>query len=278
MYYYIYDQFLSSKKYDKILAQIESKITDLGIKDRILKISILKSIPELVRDALRKGASTIVVVGNDSIVNSIINLIAGRDVLLGIVPIDGPASTHGGELKRGGGKNFIANFLGIKNPLEACEIISARKIETLNLGEINNNYFISSVKVFDSYLKVTCDKRYSITPLDSDHFVSIYNFLANLDLEDINFTASKKFFNPQDNFLEVVVEPKDKKALKNLFKSVKKGKKPDSIIRVKKAHISSLSEKPGSVIVDNFKVFKTPLDIKISDKKLDVIVGKDRKF
>ena len=274
MYYYIYDQFLSSKKYDKTLAQVESKITDLGIKDRILKMSILKSIPELVTDALRKRAGTIIVVGNDQTVNQIVNLIAGRNVILGIVPVDdhnfkGAFSTQ----------NSIAHFLGIKNPLEACETISARKIETINLGEINNNYFISSVKIFEHHLRVKCNNRFTVTPTSTEHMVSIYNFLPKLDTEDINLKSTATYFNPQDNFLEVVVEPKNKKALKKLFQSASKGKKPDSIFRVRRVNVkSTLTDKPGSVLVDNFRVLKTPLDIKVSDKKLDVIVGKERKF
>lgn len=286
MYYYIYDQFLSHKKYDKILAQIESKITDLGIKDRILKMSILKSIPELVTDALRKGASTIVIVGNDQTINQVVNLIADRDVLLGIIPIESGKLTD----NRYKTENSIANFLGISDPLEACDIISARKVETINLGEINNNYFISSVKVFEHNLQIKCNNKFTITPMSSDCMLGVYNFLPELDIENIDLKSTaprkvaslprgKKYFNPQDNFLEVVVEPKDKKALTKIFKSVKKGKQPDSIFRVKKVSVKSTQpEKQGSVLVDNFRILKTPLDIKVSDKKLDIIVGKERKF
>jgi len=275
MYYYIYDQFLSHKKYDKILAQIESKITDLGIKDRILKMSILKSIPELVTDALRKGASTIVIVGNDQTINQVVNLIADRDVLLGIIPIESGKLTDN-HYKT---ENSIANFLGIFDPLEACNIISARKVETINLGEINNNYFISSVKVFEHNLQIKCNNKFTITPMSSDCMLGVYNFLPELDIENIDLKSTATYFNPQDNFLEVVVEPKDKKALTKIFKSVKKGKQPDSIFRVKKVSVKSTQpEKEGSVLVDNFRILKTPLDIKVSDKKLDIIVGKERKF
>src|SRR3989339_1435479 len=146
MYYYIYDQFLSHKKYDKIIAQIEGKITDLGIKDRIIKMSILKSVKELVMDALRKGATTIVAVGNDQTVNKVVNLIVAEPVVFGIIPI--------------GDNNSIAKFLGINNPLSACEIISARKVETINLGEVNSEYFINSIKIHDHKLTLECNDRF----------------------------------------------------------------------------------------------------------------------
>ncbi len=264
MYYYIYDQFLSHKKYDKVLAQIESKITDLGIKNRIIKMSILKSVSELVTDALRKGAQTIVVAGNNQTVHQIVNLVAGKDITLGIIPI--------------GNANSIANFLGITDPLEACEIVSARKIETINLGEINNDFFIDNIKILDTNLKVECDNKYNVSTLSINHLIGIYNFAPQVDL---NFKSSKQLFSPKDNFLEVVVEPKDKKTLHKILKPLlgKSSKKiADSVFRSKKIIIKSQAEKPGNVIVDNFKTLKTPLAIRISDKKLRIIVGKNRKF
>ncbi len=277
MYYYIYDQFLSQKKYDKILAQIESKITDLGIKDKIVKMSVLRSFTELVSEALKKGAETIIVVGNDQTVNQIANLIAGQNTVLGIIPIEGPNYQHLKKKLVPSGQNSIANFLGIHDPLQACEIISARKIENINLGEVNNNYFIHSVKVYNHQLKIECDNKFSVTPLSEDNLVGIYNFSPEVDF----YFKSKKFFNPQDSFLEVVIEPRDKKKLNKLLKSLTKDSKPNqsqSIFRIKKVNIKNLTTNEGIGVVDNFKVLKTPLDIKISDKKLKLIVGKDRKF
>ncbi|MBU4360891.1 acylglycerol kinase family protein [Patescibacteria group bacterium] len=264
MYYYIYDQFLSHKKYDKILTQIESKITDLGIKNRIIKMSILKSVSELVTDALRKGAQTIVVAGNNQTVHQIVNLVAGKDVTLGIIPI--------------GETNSIANFLGITDPLEACEIISARKIETINLGEVNNDFFIDNIKIFDTDLRVECDNKYNISTLSVNHLIGVYNFAPQVNL---NFKSSKQLFNPQDTFLEVVVEPKDKKTLNKIFKPLfgsQSQKFADSVFRARKIIIKNQTEKPGYALVDNFKTLKTPLAICISNKQLRVIVGKNRKF
>lgn len=263
MYYYIYDQFLSQKKYDKVLTQIESKITDLGIKDRIIKMSILKSVKELVTDAIRKGAKTIIAVGNDQTINQVVNLTANQDVVVGIIPIDS--------------NNAIANFLGISDSLEACEIISARKVETINLGEINNEYFINSIKICENNLTLECDNAFTLSLTNKNDVISIYNFFSKVNA---NFN-SQKFFNPKDNFLEVVVEAKANASVSNFLQNLLKTEKkqtPESIFRVKKINIKNPPSKSGSVLVDNFKIFKTPLNIKISDKKLKIIVGKERKF
>jgi len=109
-----------------------------------------------------------------------------------------------------------------------------------------------------------------------DTSVGIYNFSPDIELD---FKCNKKLFNPQDNFLEIIVGPQDKKSLKNLFlKNDKNKKELDSIFRAKKILIRHPQGRSGSVVVDGFKVLKTPMEIKISDKKLDVIVGKERKF
>jgi len=57
-----------------------------------------------------------------------------------------------------------------------------------------------------------------------------------------------------------------------------KNKLPESVFRVKKISIKSTEQKSGSVVVDDFKVMKTPLNIRVSDKKLKIIVGKERHF
>ncbi len=282
MYYYIYDQFLGHKKYDKIIAQIESKITDLGIKDKIFKMSVLKSFAESVEDAIKKEAENIIVVGNDQTVNQVANLIAGTEIALGIIPLINTERQPNLKIRGAvNDDNTIAYFFGVDDPLEACEIISARKIELINLGEINNTYFLNSIKVYDHHLKIECDGKFAVSPLTANNLVGIYNFLPETPGTPMG-QRNKKFFNPQDNFLEVVIEPENKKTLAKMLKkwtgqAVEAGPLP-SIFRVKRIAIKNPPVASGSVLVDNFRVLKTPLNIKISDKKLKVIVGKNRKF
>lgn len=265
MYYYIYDQFLSQKKYDKILAQIESKITDLDIKDRIIKISILKSVKELVNDALRKGANTIVAVGNDQTINQVVNLVVGHEVVVGIIPVD----------KK---NNTIANFLGINDPLQACEIIAARKIEQVNLGIINGrDYFINSICIANPKIKVECDHKFTISTENEHKIINIYNFLPI----ELRQEIKNEKMSPQDNYLEVVIQPKEKEGfnfLKNILKNSKQ-EKLDSFFRVKNIIVKNdFLEKNNAIVVDNFKTIKPPLEIKISQKKIKIIVSKDRNF
>jgi len=87
MYLYVYDSFLNDKKYNSLLIKIEQRITDLGIKGRVAKLSILKNMKELISDAVKEGVETVVVAGDNQTFSKVINVIASLDVTLGIIPV-----------------------------------------------------------------------------------------------------------------------------------------------------------------------------------------------
>ena len=84
MYSYIYDSFVSQKKYQKLLARVEIRLTDLGISGKIKRLSPLKNLKETIKDEIRGGAKTIVVVGDDSTLGEVINLVAGKNITLAL--------------------------------------------------------------------------------------------------------------------------------------------------------------------------------------------------
>lgn len=90
MYIYIYDSFVNHKKYEKVLARIETRITDLGLNGKIVRIGIMTSVHDVVENELRKGANTIIAVGNNGIFSQALNSIAkltnvGQNVTLGLI-------------------------------------------------------------------------------------------------------------------------------------------------------------------------------------------------
>ncbi|MCK4553680.1 hypothetical protein KAU19_01815, partial [Candidatus Parcubacteria bacterium] len=64
MHIYIYDSYVNQKKYDKVLARIETRITDLGLNGKISRLGLMKNIPDLVYNELKRGVKTIIAVGN----------------------------------------------------------------------------------------------------------------------------------------------------------------------------------------------------------------------
>ena len=253
MYLYLYDSFLNNKKYSGLLAKIETRLTDLGIGGKIFRLSPLRNINELLTDEVRNGIKTVVVVGNDKSFTEVINFAAKLDVTLGIIPV--------------GPNNRIAQALGVTSPEQATEILSARKVERVDLGKANGTYFLSTITVFGGEVTMECEEKFKIIPQSLDR-VSICNLRPALAPN-----GPANYFNPQDGFLEILVQP-IAQGMVNFFR--KPTAKNRSIIPFKKLAILSRDSLP--VVTDGQKVLKTPVRVEIAPKKLKVIVGKNRVF
>ena len=99
---FIYDSFLNQKKYNSLLARLETRITDLELNGKIFRLSPTINVQEIINNELKRGAKTIIAVGNNKLVNQVINSLAGSDIPLGIIPI-------------GEDNNDIAKSLGIES-------------------------------------------------------------------------------------------------------------------------------------------------------------------
>lgn len=253
MYLYLYDSFLNNKQYGRLLAKIETRLTDLGIGGKIFRLSPLRNITELLNDETKNGVKTIVIVGNDKTFNQIINVAAQLNVTLGLIPV--------------GPQNKIAQILGIPSAEEACNIIAARIIEKVDLGKANNTYFLSGITVASGLITIE-NEKYRIIPQIQNQ-ISIYNFRPLFATS----LGKNSYFNPQDGMLEIFIQPMVS-GLWKTFRSTSQLK--DSIIPFKKIAIKSKESLP--VTTDGQKVLKTPVQIEIAPKKLKVIVGKDRLF
>lgn len=250
MYLYIYDEFLQEKKYRSILDKIENRLTDLEIKGKVKRLSILKNIKEIIEDEIEEGISTVVAVGDDQTIFKAINVLAYHpEVTLGVVPV--------------GPNNNIAKILGIPLEEEACEILSSRIIKKLDLGKINYHFFISDIHMDTRYAVIQCDEQYTIT-LQNPSPVFVYNF---------NFRNDATINNPCDGKLELVI--KDARA--PLFHKLLPERKNESFFTVKRLRVES-SKDPIKITIDKHHVIKTPADISVMPQRLKVIVGKERMF
>ena len=253
MYLYLYDSFLNNKKYSRLLAKVETRLTDLGIGGKIFRLSPLRNLNELLADEVRGGAKTIVVVGNDKTLSQIINLAVKYEVIIGVIPV--------------GAENKIAQLLGINSPETACDILAARIIERLDLGKINNTYFLSDISVDSGQLTIDCENQFRITPQARDQ-INICNFRPIF----VQAENTGGYFNPRDGLMEILIQP-----LITGFKHFLKISKPQkSIIPFRKIAIKSRGS--VAVVTDGQKVMKTPVEIEIAPKKLKIIVGKNRSF
>lgn len=256
MYYYLYDSFLSDKKYIQSLAKIENRLIDLGINGKVEKMSVLKSIKEVVEDNVKGGADTIIAVGNDKTFVKVFPTVAAqKNITFGFIPVD---------------NSTIAKILGIPLAEKACDVLSARIIEKIDIGKVNNHYFFSSLEVPQAKdVSLECNGgHFSISSISNMDYIQI----CNLSYTPIDTEKHKNVCNPKDGLLEAVFTPKEK----GTFGKDKLATKKQSVFPIKKMKITS--KDTVSLIADGETVVKTPATVEVLNKRLSIIVGKERTF
>ena len=137
MYYYIFEQ-PKSKQERAAFEKIREVARDFGIYGEITQASPARSADELVLIALNKKYSTIVAIGDDAHVNTVVSRIINSDekyhFALGIIATD-PSS-------------ILYDRWGYKTAEEACETLKYRKLAKFSVGLVEpDHYFLSSIKI-----------------------------------------------------------------------------------------------------------------------------------
>ena len=255
MYFYLYDSFVLDKKFESLLTKIEHRLIELGINGQIGKLSVLKNMDQMIQDAIKKDAETIIIVGDDKTFSRAIKILAKEKVTIGFVPFNS--------------KSRYAKALGIPNTEEAVNILSRRMVEKIDIGKINNSiYFLTSVEMDTTGQKVIidCNKKFQITPDPTIKHVSFCNFGNIIDAKELHKGLPS---NPKDGSLEIIFY--DQGSI------IRRGSGKDSIIPAKKIRVETEGEQMP-LQVDGETVTKTPAIIETSPLKIKLIVGKKRMF
>lgn len=249
MHVYIYDGFLGHQKYLNTLAKIETRITDLGLNGKICRLGVIKNYQDLILGEIRRGAKTLIAVGNDETLSRVINSLGGADIPVGFIPV-------------GKERNAIAPRLGIDPELAACDILSARRLTRVDLGVANQAYFLTEAVIGGKDTTVALDKNFSIEAPGSALIKII-----NLPLAKVEGAASK--FNPADGQLELYIKTEEAGGL------LKKKSFGESLFTAERFFI----ENPKlDLILDNVLAIKPPIEIRAARQALSLIVGKGRDF
>lgn len=250
MYHYIYEAFLIDPKFAKQLSTIENRLTDLGIYGSVHRLALFKTMKGTVQDAVRRGAKTVVVVGDDGAVARAIDAIAEfPGVVLGIIPV--------------GDKNTIAGLLGIGDAALACDILSARLVEELDLGKVNKHYFLTTLNISGA-VKAECDGRYTVSPVNGGEIcVSNFSF-------DKNGPG-----DPRDGRLETMVKTATRGFFKSIFASAHTTAGL-SVFPTKNVVVRSPEGAQLTATADGQSYQDAEFHVEVAPHRLTVIVGKDR--
>lgn len=244
MYYYI----LAPQKGKAYIRQekIKDILGDLGIAGETVSPSPARTIEELTHLGVIKGYSTIVAVGPEGLANKVITVLASqktaKNVVLGIIP-----------------DNFdsvIAQKIGVKDLYSACNALKERRLETMDICQIEPNKFFLTEAVVESFRNQ--EVYFSIDNLKGKVMVNQIVIKPGLEIffhdKSLEGSTSSRFF-------------------RWLF-----GKKQVDIFssnfRTKKIHLESQNNLP--VKISGEIVAKIPVTINNRSRILKIIVARDK--
>ena len=254
MYVYLYDNFLRQKSFLSTIRQMEVLLTDYGIAGKILRLHNYIDAKPIIEDEIKRGAKTVVIVGNDSTFGQVLSRSATCGCTFGFLPL--------------GPNNTIAEVLGIPVGVEACTILSRRRKELLDVGWMNNRYFVSQLHVLPSKLQVVYDERFKVTANYKMEVIvcNLQPFFWKKDKKD----KEQHTVHPQDGKLEAFIRPLTKKSWW--------GYKYEDPSIFPFEEMTIISEEPFTVEADGKISKEIKVKIKLAHGKIDMIVGRNRKF
>ncbi|GMU25223.1 MAG: hypothetical protein AMXMBFR16_01280 [Candidatus Uhrbacteria bacterium] len=256
LYAYLYDDFLSDRSFEKTLANIETRVSVLGIQGRIARLAIFRSPRELVQGLVREGAETIVVVGNDRTLQKTMWFLPDLPVTVGYIPVSEPCR--------------IADILGIPFGEAACDVLAARRIECLDVGRLNDRYFLTECRIESTRACVDIEGRFRISPQRLGNII-----IRNLGTPSSYGTSSA---NAADGWLEIIIQPLAIEAKKHRFPffSDPEPPRPETALLLQEGMI--FSDDPVDIVIDGQKLNGFSFSFGITPKRLKFITSRNRRL
>lgn len=149
MYVYIYDKMTKEPQHEALLTSIETRLIEFGMNGKVEKLAVFKDLERVVDQYVKKGAHTLVAVGDDTTLRAVIQATHTHDIVVGFIPLK---------------KTEWSERLRIPAGLDACEVLSKRLIRSCALGiakhvpVLEGCSFLATPDVW-----IRCDDQYTIT-------------------------------------------------------------------------------------------------------------------
>lgn len=233
---------------------MEVRLTDYGIAGKILRLTNYIDAKQIIDDEIKRGAKTIVIVGNDHTFGHVLSRAATCECVFGFLPI--------------GPDNTIAKVLGIPAGVGACDTLAKRRREKLDIGWMNNRYFVSRLIVPPAKVKVVYDGKFSVSANDLMEVVvcNLQPFYWKRDKKD----KTNQEVHPQDGKLEAFLRPLTKKRFWGY------NYESPSVFPFEEMEI--VGDSAFAVEADGKMSKEIKVKIKLAHGKIDMVVGRDRKF
>jgi diacylglycerol kinase family enzyme len=281
MYYYILDPGkISLPKFEQIQVELQGLLHEFNISGEFARITTLRTVSDLVDVAASRGASTVVVCGNDDTLNQVLAAVGQRDFLVGFIPLDPQSS-------------YLAKILGLPNLLTSVKTIAARRIVTIDTATINQLAFISFLE-----FGVTSNNLSQIGPwktfnllsksaakwtlkIDTSYTLNIRGLGGLIINSRSTSSKQEKIANPTDGFLDVLVMEEIGKLdifkYKDLIAQGRLEELPNPTI-IKCKTVELLEPRGSAITMFGRPVAKFPAIVSMTGRKQRMIVGKQRTF
>lgn len=144
--------------------EAEKYLCDRGIEYSLDATYRSGGAQSLAQKAVKEGFDLIIAVGGDGTLNEIVNGIIGEPVTLAIIP--------------GGKQNNFARSLGIDpdNTQLACEIALSDNARNIDVGKINDRYFLNSIS-FGIGAKTVSEKEMPMFKNGTNYVMKLFSAL-----------------------------------------------------------------------------------------------------
>jgi diacylglycerol kinase family enzyme len=245
VYSYFYDAFLQDRKHERELAALETRLTDLGIMGKITRLALFRDSLEVIRDEIDEGAQTLVAVGDDNTFRKAIEAVGDSRTVLGYLPVNT--------------KSVLADLLGIPTGVAACDVLSARLVQDIDVGEINGRRFLHAVECEAVDPVISCEDAFTISVAGK----------ASIAIRNLAFPDDAGTTDPTDGKLSIII----RQSRFSLFGS----KHSLSKLSFKRSQV--FTERHVNMLLDGGeKIQAKEFDIRAIPGRLRLVTGKSRKF
>lgn len=247
MYCYIYDDFLAERKHERELSNIEGRITDLGLQGKIVRLALFRRADEMIRDEVANGVKTVVVVGNDATVNKVANAVVDTGAVLALIPVGEPS--------------VLARILGVPRGVAACDTLSQRIIERIDVGRINDSRFITGVFIPNSRAVVRAGSKFDMMTMRKGE-IEVRNLSVQVP------KTPQDVSNPVDGKMDIVITTQ----------VARKFRKAPAVSSVPLSSCEIILDDPVTALVDGVEMEGDKFVISTEKGALKAVVGRDRMF
>jgi len=254
-YAYIYDDFLTDRRYQDIVAALETRLSSMGLDGKIGRLALFRSAKELVESFVEQGATNIIIVGNDDTLNKVMWFLPDLPVVVGYIPVAIPSD--------------VASLLNVPIGLEACGAIGARLIESLDVGKLGDRYFLTQAVFENTTAKVKVNNAYTLSLIGG----------GTIRVKNLGSITRGRYTvaDARDGQLEITMIPHEPTNIGSRIWQ-RLGRKQQNRTRIQVQQAEIISEQPVEAQADRFAVSGFKFLVQAVPAKLKIITGRMRRL